>query len=105
MSTWFTSNLGDALLAGEALEHIKTLFQSAYARFSYSDEMAIFVRHESEGRLHCEVRVYFSPATICVAEAVGATTCQKPSPADMGLLAGSEDAWSVLFSADSIKSR
>ena len=101
MSEWFTSNLGDAMLAGEALEHIKTLFMSAYAKSNGSNEMAIFVRHESEGRLHCEVLVYFSPATAHVAEAVGALACNKPTPLGLGLLAGSEDAWSILFSGGS----
>ena len=103
MSKWFTSNLGDAMLADEALEHIKKLFESAYANSNGSNEMAIFVRHESEGRLHCEVRVYFSPATAHVAEAVDAITCKKPAPLGLGLLAGSEDAWSVLFSGDSTR--
>lgn len=97
MSNWFTSNLGDAMLAGDMLERIKTLYVSAHARSNGSNEMAIFVRHESEGRLHCEVRVYFSPATAHVAEAVDAVACKKPSPAGMGLVAGSEDAWSILF--------
>ena len=103
MSEWFTSNLGDAMLAGEALEHIKTLFMSAYAKSNGSNEMAIFVRHESEGRLHCEVLVYFSPATAQVAEAVDAIACNQPAPLGLGLLAGSEDAWSVLFSGDSAR--
>jgi len=101
MSGWFTSNLGDAMLAGEALDHIKTLFASEYAKSNGSNEMAIFVRHESEGRLHCEVMVYFSPATVHVAEAVDAIACKKPAPMGMGLLAGSEEAWSVLFPGDS----
>ena len=97
MSTWFTRNLGDAMLAGEAQEHIKTLFTLEETRSNNSREMAIFVRHESEGRLHCEVRVYFSPATVDVANAVDAVACKKPVPMNMGLLAGSEDAWSILF--------
>lgn len=105
MDAWFASNLGDAMLAGDAIEHIKTLFQSACARFGGSDEMAIFIRHESEGRLHCEARVYFSPAAACVAEAVDARVCQRPNPSSLGLLAGSENAWSVLFSEDSSEDR
>ena len=97
MGSWFTCNLGDAMLAGESLEHIKTLFMSSQARSKDSNEMAIFIRHESEGSLHCDVRLYFSPATAHVAEAVDATACIKPIPRDMGLLAGSKAAWSILF--------
>ena len=97
MSTWFTKNLGDAMLAGEPLEQIKALFLSAYERAENADEMALFFRHESEGSLHCEVKIYFTPASAFVAEAVDATPCNKPSPAGLGLLAGSEAAWPVLF--------
>jgi hypothetical protein len=97
MGVWFTKNLGDAMLAGESLEQIKTLFLSAYEQSAHAEEMALFFRHESEGRLHCEVKVYFPPASASVAEAVDATPCKKPSPDGLGLLAGSEACWSVLF--------
>lgn len=49
MNGWFTSNLGDAMLAGEPLEHIKELFLSEYPRNSSLSEHALFIRHESEG--------------------------------------------------------
>jgi hypothetical protein len=97
MSTWFTSNLGDAMLAGESLERIKAFFLSACERPDDSREMAVFVRHESEGRLHCDVHVYFSPAAFAVANAVDATPCVKPSPDELGLLAGPEESWAILF--------
>jgi hypothetical protein len=84
------------MLAGEALEHIRKLFLAALASSNNPDEMAVFIRHVSEGRLHCEVRVYFSPATAGVAEEVGAVACKKPVSADMGLLLGSEQDWSIL---------
>lgn len=97
MSVWFTRNLGDAMLAGESLDPIKTLFLSEYGKANNAKEMAVFIRHESEGRLHCDVKIYFSPASASVAEAVGAIPCDKPSPDGLGLLAGSEESWSVLF--------
>ena len=94
---WFTKNLGDAMFANNALEHIKTLFVSEYEKTSHPKDMAIFIRHESEGRLHCEVKLYFSPASKTVAAAVDATSCARPSPDDLGLLLGADDAWSSLF--------
>ena len=97
MSFWFTINLGDAMLAEEPLSRIKELFLAEYVQSNSPKEMAVFIRHESEGRLHCEVKVYFSPASALVAKAVDAVACNKPSPADLGLLAGSEDSWSILF--------
>lgn len=98
MSFWFTINLGDAMLAEEPLNRIKELFLAEYVKSNSPKEMAVFIRHESEGRLHCEVKVYFSPASAMVASAVDAATCKRPSPDDLGLLAGSEDSWSILFS-------
>ena len=97
MTCWFTKNLGDAMLAGESIEHIKELFLEEYAADSCSREKALFIRHESEGRLHCEVKIYFSPAAVIAAKAVNATPCNKPSSEGLGLLAGSEESWSVLF--------
>jgi hypothetical protein len=97
MSTWFTSHLGDAMLVGESLDQIEAFFSAECKKAGDSGEMAVFIRHESEGRLHCEVKVYFSPATAIVAEAVCAVPCKKPSPVDLGLLCGSEESWSVLF--------
>jgi hypothetical protein len=59
--------------------------------------MAVFTRPESEGRLHCEVIVYFSPAAQQVAMAFGAEPCEKPARDGLGLLAGDSGCWSVLF--------
>ena len=97
MNSWFTKNLGDAMLAGEALDYIKARFLSEYAKSDRAEELALFVRHESEGRLHCEAHVYFSPASAVVAKAVGAAPCTKPSSDGLDLLAGSELSWSRLF--------
>ncbi len=97
MSNWFSKNLGDALLADEALESIKSRFSSAFASPDYPDDVAIFIRHESEGRLHCDVIVYFSPATYSLATAIDAIACNKPSADSLSLLVGSTLAWSVLF--------
>ncbi|MGD8941239.1 MAG: hypothetical protein PVJ72_17795 [Gammaproteobacteria bacterium] len=97
MNSWFAKNLGDAMLAGEALDYIKALFLSQYAKSDRAEELGLFVRHESEGRLHCEVKVYFSPASAVVAKAVGAAPCTKPSSDGLDLLAGSELSWSRLF--------
>ncbi len=97
MTNWFCKNLGDALLAGTAIDQIKTLFADAYADSTPPDDLAIFFRHESEGRLHCEVMVYFSPAAAELAHAVDAVSCTPPTPHDLGLLAGSEHARAILF--------
>ena len=97
VNCWFTRNLGDAMLAGEALEQIKALFLAEYENGNSSKERALFVRHESEGRLHCEVKVYFSPATSIIAKEVNAIPCNKPHSNGLDLLAGSEESGSVFF--------
>jgi hypothetical protein len=97
MNIWFTSILGDSMLADEALAHIKAIFLSEYKKINSSNEMAVFFRHESTGQVHCQVKVYFSPAAIVVAKAVDARPCKKPSIDGLGLLVGSKESWSVLF--------
>jgi hypothetical protein len=97
MSVWFYKDLGDGILASVPLGRIEEHFMREYARAGAPIDMALFIRQISEGRLHCEVSVYFSPAAAAVAEAVNAVPCGKPSPDGLSLLAGSEDSWAVLF--------
>ena len=97
MSSWFHKNLGDAMMAFEPLAHIEALFESAYRAASRPKEAAVFVRHVSEGSLHCQVEVYFSPASAVLAKKIGADPCDPPSTDGLGLLIGSEHSWSALF--------
>lgn len=85
------------MLAGDQQDRIKQLLLSAYSEADSPKEMAAFIRHESEGRLHCEVKIYFSPMSIAVAREVDAEPCEKPSPDGLSILAGSQDSWIVLF--------
>ncbi len=61
MKQWFLKNLGDAMLAGDQQGRIKELLSPAFSDAGSPAEMAAFIRHESEGRLHCEVKIYLSP--------------------------------------------
>lgn len=97
MNTWFTKNLGDAMLAGEALAKLEADFLSACRKPYHPDGMAIFIRHESEGRLHCEVKAYFSPDAANLAKAVDADPCAKPSRTGLSLLVGSQAVCDALF--------
>ena len=102
MQDWFLKNLGDAMLSGDQQDRIRELIDSAYVRADSPGEMAAFIRHESEGRLHCEVKIYFSPMSASVAREVGAEPCERPLPGGLGLLAGSEDSWQALFPENSL---
>jgi hypothetical protein len=101
MSGWFVKNLGDAMLAGEEMERIERSFAAAYARAGHPTGMAVLIRHESDGRLHCELKAYFSPASADFARAVGASPCERPLPWDLGVLAGNGGVLASLCAAPS----
>jgi hypothetical protein len=98
MDTWFSLSLGDGIMAPTPADEIEAMFLQAFSAAGQPSDMAVFTRPESEGRLYCEVMAYFSPAAKDVAEAFDAEPCEKPLRAGLGLLAGDELSWSVLFS-------
>ncbi len=97
MGKWFLKNLGDGMLASGPLRTLETFLLSAYADAGNPREAAAFYRHESDGGLHCNLKVYFSPASVEMAREVDAGPCGKPAPDGLSLLAGHEDSWSMLF--------
>ncbi len=97
MRTWHLINLGDPLLAPEALGRIETIFAAEYLKAGKPLDMALFFRHESEGRLHCELKLYFSPAAEAVARVAGAEPCPAPAPRGLSLSVGAEESWPLLF--------
>ncbi|MCP5235371.1 MAG: hypothetical protein H6945_06490 [Zoogloeaceae bacterium] len=96
MEQWFAANLGDAMLAGEALEQVRTLFEQSAANGGHS---AVLMRHESEGGLHCELKLYFPPELAELAASVGATRCGRPALAGLGVLVGSRERLACLGDA------
>lgn len=97
MNNWYSLSLGDGIMAGTPTAEIEAAFLQAFAAAGKPPEMAVFTRPESEGRLHCEVFAYFSPAAAAIAAAFDAEPCATPARAGLGLLAGDERSWSVLF--------
>jgi hypothetical protein len=96
-SAWYKKNLGDAMLAEEALTQLAAQFLATYKQAGHPDKLAVFIRHESEGRLHCEVIAYFPPDTADLANGMDADPCARPSRDGLSLLAGSESAWRTLL--------
>lgn len=90
------------MTAGTPSTEIEAAFRPLFAAAGRRPDMAVFTRPESEGRLHCEIIVYFSPAVKKLAEAFDAEPCDKPERAGLGLLAGDERAWSVLFPENAV---
>ena len=97
METWYSKELGDAITAGMPADEIEKAFQQSFVAAGKPRDMAVFTRQESEGRLHCEVTAYFSPAAEEVARALDAQPCEKPALTSLALLAGDPRAWNVLF--------
>ena len=97
MSSWYSLSLGDGIMSGAPAAAIEAAFLPLFTIAGRPHDMAVFTRPESEGRLHCEVIAYFSPAAHEVARVFNAKPCQKPNAAGLGLLAGDEEAWSALF--------
>ena len=97
MDSWYSKELGDAIMAGMPSDEIEQVFQYLFVAAGKPLNMAVFTKQESEGHLHCEVTAYFSPAARDVAKAFGARPCEKPSIPGLGLLAGDKLSWSVLF--------
>ena len=97
MNTWYSVSLGDGMISGTAAVQIEEAFENLFTGALRSPDAAVFTRPESEGRLHCEVIAYFSPAVLELAERFDAAPCAKPARAGLALLAGDETSWSVLF--------
>jgi hypothetical protein len=97
MDTWYTKSLGDGMMASMPADEIREVFLRLFPDRGLSPELAVFTRLESEGRLHCEVMAYFSPAAKELADAFDAQPCDKPARMGLDLLAGAEHSWSVLF--------
>lgn len=97
MTTWYSLPLGDAMMAHMALDDIRALFESESRETGQPFDLAVFTRLNSEGRLHCHVTAYFSPAAARLARSVGAEPCAQPVREGLELFAGNRRSWSVLF--------
>ncbi|OGA99708.1 MAG: hypothetical protein A3E79_14175 [Burkholderiales bacterium RIFCSPHIGHO2_12_FULL_61_11] len=97
MHTWFSKQLGDGILAYALKDHIQAIFPPLFAAAARPVDMAVFTRHELEGRLQCEVVAYFSPAAEVIARQMDAQACEKPASAELDLLVGESSCWNVLF--------
>jgi hypothetical protein len=96
-TTWHSLSLGDGMTADEPSEEIRAAFQEMYESSEVKNDIAVFTRGESEGRLHCEVIAYFSPAAAALAKAFDAEPCPIPQRSGLGLLVGNDQSWASLF--------
>ena len=97
MDIWYSISLGDGIMASTPSVEIEKIFLQMFIAAEKPLNMAVFTRLESEGRLHCEVIAYFSPAAKDVAKVFDAQACEKPAREGLGLLAGDARSWAILF--------
>ncbi len=95
--TWYCCNLGDAMLAAPALDGIEAQVLTALANDVNADGCAVYYRHESEGRLHCDLVVYFSPQAGRMPIEVKLRACAKPDKQGLSLLVGEASSWAIFF--------
>jgi hypothetical protein len=99
MEIWYSKDLGDAIYGEDKTLHevLSPYFQQLFLQAGKPPEMAVFTRLESEGRMHCGLVVYFSPAAQQAAKVVGGAPCTKPARPGLDLFAGDPSCWTVLF--------
>jgi len=90
VDSWYRLDLGDPMLASEMLDSIEADFLT-WSKSAPQGKAAVFYRHESEGRLHCVLVLYFSPPAGEFALSLNALACPSPSPSDLALLAESQN--------------
>ncbi|MGH8491523.1 MAG: hypothetical protein ACRERR_00215 [Moraxellaceae bacterium] len=100
MSKWSSRVLGDAQTSFLDCRDIAETGEEFFAAAGRPPAMAVFVSNVSEGRLHCEVTVYFSPAAQALAKRFQAKSCARPAPDGLDLLAGDPASWDVLFTGE-----
>ena len=103
-NSWSSLTLGDGMWAPTVSEQIEKAFQTAYEEAGKPMDMAIFTRSVSEGRLHCEVIAYFSPAVQNIAKLFDAEPCEQPAREGLGLLAGDPRCWAFFFPESNTRS-
>ena len=97
IKTWYSVSLGDGMWAPTISTQIEETFLLLFDEAGKPVDMAVFTRSESEGRLHCEVVAYFSPAAWNVAKVFDAEPCEKPFRDGLDLLVGNPNSWAVFF--------
>ena len=96
MEHWFKLNLGDAMLANEALLAVKAHLASVYEVNNKPENLLAIYRHESQG-LHCSVILYLTAEFQNLAKLSNVLSCNIPPLSSSGFLAGYEKR----FHADS----
>ena len=70
MNGWYRLSLGDPLLAGEKLDELVLAAAKA--------DIELYLRHEGEHQLHCDLVVYFWAESPSLARDYGASSCGDP---------------------------
>lgn len=88
---WYRLELGPADFADNERISVSKAVEQAWHDAGRPAGLTAYYRHESEGRLHCTLVVYFHPTAEAVAKRLGARPCPDPGPWDLGHLAGASE--------------
>lgn len=95
---WHSIELGNGAEALGPTQQIMQKFMAAFMAARGDINMAIFSRSDLET---INVAIYFSPAAAIIAKTFnGVIPCGKPSRKGLGLLAGDQRCWKVLFPSE-----
>lgn len=97
MSGWLRANLGDALTAEAELHAIEEAFANIFLQSKHRPDAAVFIRHENDGGVHCNIIAYFSPSVAELGRQFNANECIRPSSDGLSLLVGSPRAHEFVF--------
>lgn len=88
MAHWYRLELGDAQTGFLACQELSVRAEAAFRAADCPALWNMYSRHENEGRLHCVLCVYFSPAAADFARELGANRCAAPALATLEWCAG-----------------
>ncbi|MFE8070967.1 hypothetical protein QQM79_07895 [Marinobacteraceae bacterium S3BR75-40.1] len=88
MDSWFQLHLGDGIMAQVPCQTIREAYARARLEQALPESHVIYIRHDNEGGLQCEVTVYFPPSLEKLARQFHASPCPPPHKVGLEILAG-----------------
>ncbi|UZE95027.1 hypothetical protein [Alkalimarinus alittae] len=90
MNSWFTVDLGDALLSHSRLDELQSTLSEMYEQAGRPANMVAFYRHQSTG-LHCHLILFLTSEFQRIAMLDHAVQCYAPNASGLSYLAGDRD--------------
>ena len=89
MSEWREKVFGDSISAAPSIEKIRAASPPVFLAAGKPEDFGVFTHHDLRSGI---MTIYFSPSASVLAEAFGATPCEKPSVERLVFLVGHTEA-------------